>query len=184
MKMTASLLFLAGLLSACSMAAKDIPAEPSPPILQASAEPQLPENAPRSADIKSSGNTYRGGCIRVLEQELSAMPVPEGWDQRLIVARTENEAAGLPTSTDVPNPTKLPPSPDISLLLNGTLPNGATCQVMFDLMADGTPSNPLTHCTNEAYADTAKDSLMSMRFEAPGKTRKGLITKFTLCTTH
>ena len=183
MKKTVSLLVLTALLGACT-ATEDIAADPSPPTLQASAEPQLPEDAPKSAEMKSAGNTYKGGCTRVLEQQLSASPTPEGWDKRLIVARTENEAAGLPTGPDVPNPIKMPPPPDISLLLDGALPNGATCQVMFDLLADGTPSNPLTHCTDEAYADTAKDSLLSMRFEPPGKTRKGLITDFTLCTTH
>ncbi len=183
MKKTVSLLVLAALLGACT-ATEDIATEPSPPVLQASAEPQLPEDAPKNAEIKSSGNTYTGSCIYRLEQQLSAMPTPQGWDQRLIIARTENEAAGLPTGPDVPKPTKMPSPPDIGLLLDGALPNGATCQVMFDLLADGTPSNPLTHCTDAAYAGTAKDSLLSMRFEPPGKVRKGLITDFTLCTTH
>ena len=119
-----------------------------------------------------------------LGKALADQPAPPEWTARLEASRLANKAAGLsagninPETVTYPKPTY----PEEA----ATKGSSASCDVMFDLGADGLPANPIARCTDPAFEASAK-ALPGATFKplrnAEGKTveAKGLLYPISYC---
>ena len=128
---------------------------PTPPAPRALA-PEAPSVPPAPAAVPAAAPAAMpAACREAMEWEKTA-PRAAAWNARLDAARESNKQAGLGLKTDwipkaVAYPKPVYPAP---ALQSGA---SAACRVMFDLSAQGFPTNTIAECSDDAFEMSAAE---------------------------